>query len=151
MRKMWFREYKVWCVSVRKRTHIHCIFPASDENTKKLLYVLQMVIFIIILRERLLSWKVLLNITIFLYFHHLRGKLTVNMCTLSYRDTPDFVLSEPHFPPKLVGRSVWYKVYADVLSIYVNSRWLFWLFLTRCRSEKFRLPVTLKIPFGITL
>ena len=76
---MWFREYKVWCVSVRKRTHIHCIFPASDENTKKLLYVLQMVIFIIILRERLLSWKILLNITIFLYFHHLRGKLTVNI------------------------------------------------------------------------
>ena len=70
----------------------------------------------------------MLNITIFFVFSSSAGKAdseyTVNMCTLSYRDTPDFVHSEPHFPPKLVGRSVWYKVYADVLSIYVNSRWI---------------------------
>ena len=73
------RVQSLVCLCTKAYTYSLSAFPASDENTKKLLYVLQMVIFIIILRERLLSWKILLNITIFLYFHHLRGKLTVNI------------------------------------------------------------------------
>ena len=126
-RKMWFREYKVWCVSVRKRTHIHCIFTVSFP--RKWWKYKKIVILSKIFQLNNLSRRMIMKITIWSTYNNFFcifitcGEYTVNMYTLSYRDTPDFVLSEPHFPPKVVGRSVLYKVYADVLSIYVNSRW----------------------------
>ena len=40
-RKMWFREYKVWCVSVRKRTHIHCQLSPQVMKIQKNCYIKQ--------------------------------------------------------------------------------------------------------------
>ena len=42
------------------------------------------------------------------------------MCTLSYRDTPDFVLSEPHFPHDSI--LVWSSLYLRKFSLHGHHR-----------------------------
>ena len=122
-RKMWFREYKVWCVSVRKRTHIHCIFTVSFP--RKWWKYKKIVILSKTFQLNNLSRRMIMKITIWSTYNNFFcifitcGEYTVNMCTLSYRDTPDFVLSEPHFPHDSI--LVWSSLYLRKFSLVLDQ------------------------------
>ena len=122
-RKMWFREYKVWCVSVRKRTHIHCIFTVSFP--RKWWKYKKIVILSKIFQLNNLSRRMIMKITIwstynnFFVFSSLAGNIQW-ICVRFRTETHQTLYSLNHIFLMTV-------FWSGVLSIYVNSRWSFFI------------------------
>ena len=115
---MWFREYKVWCVSVRKRTHIHCIFTVSFP--RKWWKYKKIVILSKTFQLNNLSRRMIMKITIwstynnFFVFSSLAGNIQW-ICVRFRTETHQTLYSLNHIFLMTV-------FWSGVLSIYVNSR-----------------------------